>query len=132
MNRGVSLCPLDRLKEGEALGFDPFGRGRDTLFALMHRGEVRVYRNSCPHLDVRLEYRKDRFLSADGQRVICYAHGAQFLPDSGKCVFGPCLGESLTALEFKCEGGVLVLCLDETGNAIEVSRSAIGRIRGLD
>lgn len=132
MDRSIALCPLDRLREGEALGFDPFGTGRDTLFVLLHRGEARVYRNSCPHLDVRLEYRKDRFLSADGQRVICYAHGAQFLPDSGECVYGPCLGQSLTALEFACEGGSLVLRLDPHGHPIEVSRSAIGRIRGLD
>ena len=132
MDRSVALCALDQLKEGHALGFDPFRSGSDTVFALLHRGEVRVYRNSCPHLDVRLEYRKDRFLSADGQRVICYAHGAHFMPDSGECVFGPCLGQSLTAFEFRCEKGLLLLCIDHVGQPIEVSRGAIGHIQGLD
>ncbi|RWU17128.1 (2Fe-2S)-binding protein [Pseudomonas alkylphenolica] len=132
MDRSVALCPLEHLEEGQAIGFDPFNSGHDSVFALMHRGALRVYRNSCPHLDVRLEYRKDRFLSANGQRVICYAHGAQFMPDSGECVFGPCLGQSLTGLAFRCEDGWLRLCIDSLGQPIEVSRSAIGRIRGLD
>src|SRR6218665_2308102 len=104
-----SLCRLDELVEGQARGFDPLQHGRDSVFALVHEGQVRVYRNSCPHLDVRLEYRKDRFLSADGQLIVCYAHGAQFLPDSGLCIYGPCLGERLSALQWRLEGGWLVL-----------------------
>lgn len=105
----IALCLLDELIEGQARGFDPLSVGRDSLFALRHDGEVRVYRNSCPHLDVRLEYRKDRFLSVDGSRIVCYAHGAQFLPNSGLCVYGPCLGAHLSALRWHEEGGWLVL-----------------------
>ncbi|WP_426139462.1 Rieske (2Fe-2S) protein [Pseudomonas sp. DWP3-1-2] len=105
----VLLCRLDSLVEGQAYGFDPLQQGRDSVFALRHKGEVRVYLNSCPHLQVPLQYRKDRFLSANGERIICYAHGAQFLPDTGQCIYGPCLGEALTALEFSEEAGWLVL-----------------------
>lgn len=105
----LRLCRLDALPEGRALGFDPLHEGRDSIFALRYQQTVRVYRNSCPHLAVALEYRKDRFLSADGQRIICYAHGAQFLPDSGECVHGPCLGQSLTALAWEQEGGWLLV-----------------------
>jgi len=105
----IALCRLDELVEGQARGFDPLHAGKDSLFALRHGGEVRVYRNSCPHLDVRLEYRKDRFLSADGSRIVCYAHGAQFLPESGLCVYGPCLGEHLSALRWHLDAGWLVL-----------------------
>ncbi|AYC32323.1 Rieske (2Fe-2S) protein [Pseudomonas cavernae] len=105
----IALFLLDELVEGHARGFDPLQAGKDSVFALRHGSEVRVYRNSCPHMDVRLEYRKDRFLSADGSRIVCYAHGAQFLPDSGLCVYGPCLGERLSALRWRLEGGWLVL-----------------------
>ena len=105
----VALCLMSELAEGQARGFDPLGQGRDSVFAILHQGQVRLYRNSCPHLDVRLEYRKDRFMSADGQRIICYAHGAQFLPESGLCVYGPCLGEQLSALEYQIDEGWLVL-----------------------
>lgn len=105
----IALCRLDELAEGCARGLDPQQRGKDSLFVLRSAGEIRLYRNSCPHLDVPLEYRKDRFLSADGSRVICYAHGAQFLPDTGLCVHGPCLGERLTALPWvEREGWLMV------------------------
>lgn len=105
----IALCLLDELVEGQARGFDPLNTGKDSVFALRHGAEVRLYRNSCPHLDVRLEYRKDRFLSADGSLIVCYAHGAQFLPDSGLCVYGPCLGERLSALRWHLDDGWLVL-----------------------
>lgn len=104
----LALCPVSELAEGQARGFDPLGQGFDSIFAILTQGQIRLYRNSCPHLDVRLEYRKDRFMSADGQRIICYAHGAQFLPESGLCVYGPCLDERLSALEFQIDEGLLV------------------------
>ncbi len=106
---GVPLCRSDELAEGQARGFDPNGQGRDSIFALRHNGQIRMYRNSCPHLDVRLEYRKDRFMSADGQLIMCYAHGAQFLPGTGECIYGPCLGEKLQAVAWREEGGWLVV-----------------------
>lgn len=107
----VALCRLDELGEGQSRGFDPQDRGADSLFALRHQGQVRVYRNRCPHLSVPLEYRKDRFLSADGQWVICYAHGARFRPEDGTCVHGPCRGEVLPALQHREVDGCLLLPL---------------------
>jgi nitrite reductase/ring-hydroxylating ferredoxin subunit len=105
----VALCRLDELVEGQSRGFDPLRRGKDSLFALRYAGALYLYRNSCPHLDVPLHYRKDRFLSADGSRVICYAHGAQFVPDTGLCVFGPCLGERLVAVPWREQEGWLAV-----------------------
>ncbi|XOV44112.1 Rieske 2Fe-2S domain-containing protein [Pseudomonas sp. App30] len=90
------LCKASDLREGEAKGFDPWQEGRDSILVLRHGGQIIGYRNRCPHLNVSMEYRKDRFLSADGQRIICYAHGAHFVPASGLCIHGPCLGKSLT------------------------------------
>ncbi|VVO57659.1 Rieske (2Fe-2S) protein [Pseudomonas fluorescens] len=135
VEHGFYLCRLEELVEGQARGFDPLQRGKDSVFALMHQGQVRVYRNSCPHLDVRLEYRKDRFLSADGQLIVCYAHGAQFLPDTGECIYGPCLGETLEALEWFLEEGCVVLKMPVAGEVQlqnEVSRLAIHRIPTRD
>lgn len=109
MSGAIALCRLDELQEGQARGFDPMGEGSDSLFALRRGDLVHLYRNSCPHLQVPLQYRKDRYLSADGQRIVCYAHGAQFLPDSGLCVYGPCLGQRLAALECRVEEGWLVI-----------------------
>lgn len=127
----IALCRLDELAEGQARGFDPLQAGKDSVFALRHGGEVRLYRNSCPHLDVPMEYRKDRFLSADGSLIVCYAHGAQFLPDSGLCIYGPCLGERLSALRWQVDDGWLVLQADQLAVG-EVSRLTIHRIPTSD
>jgi nitrite reductase/ring-hydroxylating ferredoxin subunit len=107
----VYLCPQDSIAEGGARGFDPFAEGRDTLLVARWRGVLRAWRNRCPHLDVAMQYRKDRFMSGDGQHIVCFAHGALFRPDSGLCVRGPCLGQTLQplALALDDNGGVWLL-----------------------
>ncbi len=102
------MCHQARLAEGCALGFDPHHEGRDTLLVLRWQGLLRAWLNSCPHLEVPMHYRKGRFLSADGQYIVCFAHGALFVPDTGLCVLGPCLGQSLhpQSLSVDEEGGV--------------------------
>ena len=107
------LCLLNQLEEGNAKGFDPWLEGRDTVVALKWRGEVRAYRNLCPHLDVAMQYRKDKFMSGDGKHIVCFAHGALFRPDDGECVLGPCLGQSLRPLAV----------IQDEGQALWVARS---------
>jgi nitrite reductase/ring-hydroxylating ferredoxin subunit len=68
------------------------------MFVLRHPEGVRAFENNCPHQGVRLEYRKDKFLSADGQFIVCYAHGARFDPLTGECTEGACLGQTLRRL----------------------------------
>jgi nitrite reductase/ring-hydroxylating ferredoxin subunit len=97
------LCLESQLEEGNAKGFDPWGEGRDTVIALLWHGSVRVYRNLCPHLNVSMQYRKDRFMSGDRQHIVCFAHGALFRPESGECVLGPCLGQGLWSLPVSLE-----------------------------
>lgn len=101
----IRLCRFDELAPGTARGFDAEGAGEDTIFILRRGNGVRAYRNVCPHMFARLEYRKDRFLSADGERVVCHAHGAEFDPDTGACTQGACLGQGLTALPCRIEQG---------------------------
>ncbi|WP_370694810.1 Rieske (2Fe-2S) protein [Pseudomonas sp. FP597] len=105
----LSLVRVAEIGEGQSLGLDPRSCGSDELFALRHQGCVYLYRNSCPHQDIPMQYRKDRFLSADGKRVICYAHGAHFEPDTGLCTHGPCLGERLRAVPWIDVDGWVVI-----------------------
>lgn len=104
-----TLCELKDLSEGQALGFDPHQQGRDSMFVVKVDGEIRAYRNRCPHQQAHLEYRKDRFLSADRRQIVCHAHNARFEPESGLCVSGPCRGKFLEPIAVKVEGGMLVL-----------------------
>ena len=107
---GVRLCALADVPDGGARGFDPLGRGRDTVFAVRRGRTVRVWANRCPHHGTPLPWRKDADLNAAGDRIVCSAHGALFEPDTGLCVQGPCLGESLHALPCKLtdEGELLL------------------------
>lgn len=93
------LCDFDDLPDGDSRGFDPDGRGQDTVL-LVRRGErVYAYRDACPHLGgTPMAWRKDAYLSGDGQHIVCHAHGARFDIATGACVLGPCLGQSLERL----------------------------------
>ena len=103
---GVRLCRLDEIAEAGARGFR-FREGR-TLFAgfIVRQGlEIAGYIDSCPHNGWPLAIMDDRYLTADGRRIICAAHGAVFRPGDGLCVAGPCEGETLTAWPVVVQGG---------------------------
>jgi nitrite reductase/ring-hydroxylating ferredoxin subunit len=104
-SNAVRLCRLEELVVGAARGFDPEQTGEDTMFVLRRADGVRAYLNRCPHQGTRLEYRKNRFLSADGTRVICHGHGAHFDPDTGVCIHGACPGQALEPVPCRIEYG---------------------------
>lgn len=108
------LCRAASLAEGTARGF-VFGAGstRQAVFVLRHAGEIRAYRNACPHRGTPLEIMPDAFFDAERRFLVCRTHGAQFRPADGFCVAGPCAGRSLTPAPVRVENGVLVL--DEAG-----------------
>lgn len=107
----IFLCPQDSIAPGGSRGFDPWQEGRDTLLVVRWNGGLSAWLNRCPHLDVAMHYRKDRFMSGDSLHIVCFAHGARFRPDTGLCVLGPCLGQSLQpqALSVDEHGGVWLL-----------------------
>ena len=109
------LCHTDDLAEGQARGFDPDDVGQDAFFLLRHAGQLHAWRNACPHVaGAPMAWKRNAYLSADGSRVVCAAHGARFLPDTGECVHGPCLGQHLTrvAIEQDKQGRVFLLGSD--------------------
>jgi nitrite reductase/ring-hydroxylating ferredoxin subunit len=51
---------------------------------VVRRGaKVRAWRNLCPHHWLPLTYRSEKILSADGMRLRCSNHGAEFSADDG-------------------------------------------------
>lgn len=96
----IRLVHVDDLRDPGVRGFDPDGAGRDTLFVVRRGGELRAYRDACPHFgDTPMAWRKDAYLNGDGTRIVCHAHGAQFDIASGECLLGPCLGQRLTPVD---------------------------------
>jgi nitrite reductase/ring-hydroxylating ferredoxin subunit len=94
----VPLCSFEALPDNAARGFDPLGQGRDAVFVVRRGDTVKAYRNVCPHQGASLPWRKHAYLNCEGTRIVCAAHGAQFDIDTGKCVQGAALGQSLEAV----------------------------------
>jgi nitrite reductase/ring-hydroxylating ferredoxin subunit len=96
MVRSVRLCHLSELPDGGSRGFDPLGEGRDTMFVVRRGSVLHAYRDACPHIDgAPMAWRKNAYLNAEGTRIVCFAHGAQFEITTGECTLGPCLGQAL-------------------------------------
>ena len=106
------LCRLDELPEGGSRGFDPQARGQASVFAVRRGGALHVYADSCPHHGTPMAWRRDAYLNAAGDRIVCAAHGAQFEIDTGLCVLGPCLGDRLSPVPWRIAGGELLIAAD--------------------
>lgn len=104
------LCRIDDVPDGGARGFDPGATGRDTVFVVRRGRTLHAYLDRCPHEGATpLPYRRHAYLNKAGTRIVCYAHGAQFEIETGRCLLGPCLGESLTpvVLTLGADGSVI-------------------------
>ena len=87
---GTSLGPFAAIPDGELREFR-FGVGRRVFSMLVARrgSEPRAYVNVCPHVWLPLTFRGTRLLSADGQRIVCSNHFAEFAVDDGRALSGP-------------------------------------------
>jgi nitrite reductase/ring-hydroxylating ferredoxin subunit len=102
-----TLCPLAELPDGVSRGFGPAPGGFTGLFAVRQGERVFVYVNSCPHIGLPLNWNPDKFLAADGSRIICANHGAEFMIDDGFCLSGPCRGAWLERVPVTIEDGLI-------------------------
>ena len=96
MPERVRLCRADEIGEGQSRGFDLDGEGVEAVFVVRVAGRLSAWRNACPHQGAAMALRRDVYLNAAGDRIVCYAHGAEFDPETGLCLIGPCLGQRLT------------------------------------
>jgi len=75
----------------------------DTVpaFAVKFEEKVYAYLNICGHIAVQLDYKEGDFFDDEGKTIMCATHGAQYAPDTGKCLGGPCYGVGLDPLDVK-------------------------------
>lgn len=105
---GVPLCRLESLADPGARNFvlqigEAFFHG-----FLVRRGEsVAGYVDRCPHAGLPLAQELDRYLTRDGDFILCSWHGALFRPNDGLCVGGPCAGRSLEPWPVAVEDGTV-------------------------
>lgn len=115
----LRLCTLADLPEGSARGF----RALQThVIAIRDRNGVYVFLNRCPHLGVPLQWQDNRFMDEDGVFIRCASHGALFEHDTGRCIQGPCRGDSLWQIECHVEDDVVLIDEAELPSAPAVYR----------
>ncbi len=106
---GTVLCRLDALRDPGARGF--IFREGEALFMgfVTRRGEaVKGWIDRCPHAGMPLAVVPDRYLTREGDLILCASHGALFRPDDGLCVGGPCAGRPLWPWPVRIADGVVV------------------------
>lgn len=108
------LCRLDELLDGDSRGFALKGQGQASAFAVRWRGLVHVYADRCPHHGTPMAWRRDAYLNAARDHIVCAAHGAQFDIATGLCVLGPCLGDQLRSVPWRVDDGDLVVLAAES------------------
>jgi nitrite reductase/ring-hydroxylating ferredoxin subunit len=95
---------------------DPGARGfsfrvGEALFAgfiVRHGGAVRGFVDCCPHAGMPLALMPHRYLTSEGDLILCSSHGALFRPADGVCVGGPCAGRALTPWLVAVQNGDVV------------------------
>ena len=87
---GTSLGPLAAIADRSVREFQ-FGEGRRVFSMLVVRrgDDVRAFVNACPHHWLPLTFRSVALLSADGERLRCSNHFAEFAVDDGAALSGP-------------------------------------------
>ena len=101
------LCQVADIADGGSKGFPPSPGGFTGLLAVRQGDAVFVYVNTCPHIGTPLDWVPGRFLSADGSRIVCATHGAEFRITDGECLRGPCFGDRLEPVATRIEDGTI-------------------------
>jgi nitrite reductase/ring-hydroxylating ferredoxin subunit len=86
-------------REGEALFLGFITRVGGTVAGWVDR---------CPHAGLPLAMMPNRYLTREGDLILCATHGALFRPGDGRCVGGPCAGQALTSWPVRVEAGSVV------------------------
>ena len=95
----ITLNSADLLESDKGLRFAlPVLGEFVTGFVVRFHGKAYAYVNQCAHVSVELDWNHGDFFTRQKDYLVCATHGAQYLPDSGFCVMGPCKGESLKPL----------------------------------
>ena len=106
---GVALCALDLVADGAARNFVVQMRaGRFHGFVVRRGSEVHGYVDRCPHLGLPLAQTLDAYLTPDSSAITCSWHAALFAIDDGRCLGGPCPGQSLTPWPVTVDDGAIV------------------------
>lgn len=94
------ICSIDELSGTSCKEFKvKIDNNEKDAFLIYFNSRYYAFINSCPHTGVNLNWQDEQFFNYEGDHLQCSLHGALFSPLNGKCLYGPCLGQYLEALE---------------------------------
>lgn len=100
---GTVVCDLTEVEGVRAFDLSGF-----PLLVINDADGLRGFVNLCPHQYLPLDYRGDQLLSADGARLICTSHQAQFDAKTGEVCAGPA-GCGLDAVPLQEQNGKVLI-----------------------
>lgn len=108
------ICDSSALQEGaKGVRFKvQTSEGELPAFVVRFSGKVYGYLNRCAHVPVELDWEDGAFFDYSKLYLICATHGAQYLPENGLCVQGPCRGKRLTPVAVEERDGQILLVED--------------------
>ena len=107
-NSVIPLCNSKDLQEGDlAVPFDVVYEAQTCrAFAVRFEGQAQAYLNRCSHVAMELDFQPNRVFDNSGRWLLCATHGAEYHPETGDCVGGPCRG-GLVKIELTESQGVV-------------------------
>lgn len=100
------LCAVSELEENVGRSFrSPAGE----VILVLRDAQIYAWQNICPHLGINLEFNPDEFMDCEQHYLLCSNHGALFQVEDGRCVAGPCHGESLLSVPIRIVSGEIRL-----------------------
>jgi nitrite reductase/ring-hydroxylating ferredoxin subunit len=108
----IKLCKLTEICAAQSLGFFITEVTPErNIFIVYHMDQVYAYENQCPHTQGPLDWSPHQFLNSMHDHIQCSSHGALFNIADGKCVYGPCLHQSLQKLTTDILDGIVYVSL---------------------
>jgi len=111
------LCGVNEIPSSGCLEFSLHQGTEVDSFLVYREGEVRAYRNRCPHTGAPLNWTPDVFLDYQGKTIQCDLHGAQFRIEDGTCLYGPCRGQGLQTIAVTIQEDGVWLCTEDVPQA---------------
>ncbi len=104
----IPLCQTQDISDPGSKSFEiEQGRKTVSVFVVHMNGAFHGYINSCPHTGVNLDWQQDQFLDMDNMYIQCSTHDALFEIDTGACIAGPCVGDTLQPVDLVIEQGLI-------------------------
>lgn len=94
---GTRICARAEIDGALSVSVET-GRGRFPMLLVETDAGLRAYVNACPHQYLPLDHRGGKLLSANGAKLLCSNHAAQFDAATGEGVAGEGLGCALDAV----------------------------------